>query len=101
MPDGGGQIVAAAHAQVVARVAGNEAGLGQAWVEEQLLAQFDLVGIGDLRRLYRQYGLIGGGGPQAPPPNINPNISINGLYMVRSPQAYSFNNHVLCMGKSP
>lgn len=100
MPDGGGQIVTAAHAQVVARVAGNKTGLGQARVEEQLLAQLDLGGVSDFRRLHRQDRLAGGCGPQASPPNINPNISINGLYMACSPQAYSFNNHVLYVGKS-
>jgi hypothetical protein len=38
--DGGLQVVAAAHGQVVAAVAGDEARLGQAGIEPQLLAQF-------------------------------------------------------------
>ncbi|MNN23376.1 hypothetical protein D3C81_1367720 [compost metagenome] len=51
--DRGRQVVAAARAQVVAGVAGDDAGLGQARVEEQLLAQFDLGRLGDLGRFDR------------------------------------------------
>ncbi|MPN15678.1 hypothetical protein SDC9_163012 [bioreactor metagenome] len=49
--DRGLDVVGAAHRQVVAGVARNEAGLGQARIEIELLAQFDQCRVADLGRL--------------------------------------------------
>ena len=45
--DGGLEVVRAAHAEVVARVARDKARFGQAWIEPELFAQLDLAGVGD------------------------------------------------------
>jgi len=47
--DGGLEVVGSPHAQDVAGIAGNETGLGKAWVEVQLFAQLGLGQIDFLR----------------------------------------------------
>jgi hypothetical protein len=62
MADGSLEVVGAAHAQVMAGIAGNEAGFGQTRIKIEFLAEFRLGQVDLLRRLDGLDRLVGNGG---------------------------------------